>query len=126
MAATRCVCQHAVVAVPTITFALVLTALTLRPATSAFRDVCDTALAYVFACLAAACTARLQRGDASEARGAKVRGARSEERGSELADFGFHFAFEQWRTWAGDEGARQAEWCDRSMCDWLAFGDSAR
>ena len=43
-----------------------------------------------------------------------------------IADFRLHFAFARWRTWDGDEGARPAEWCDRCLCDWLAFGDSAR
>ena len=41
-----------------------------------------------------------------------------------IAVFRFHVAFD--RTVDGDEGARQSEWCDRSLCDWLAFGHSAR
>ena len=47
-----------------------------------------------------------------------------------VAHGGAHCCFQfpcrvRWRTWDGDEGARQAEWCDRCLCDWLEFGDSA-
>ena len=51
-------------ALPTLAFASMLAALILRPAPTAFRDVCDAALAYAFARLTSCMADRLSRDDA--------------------------------------------------------------